>query len=44
MGMRGMEIIGLDKEQLLQMLNEALAEECLNDLERMKEDMRKFRV
>jgi hypothetical protein len=44
MGKHGIEILDLDKNKLIRMLNEALAEDCLSDLERMKEDIRKLRM
>jgi len=44
MGKHGIEILNLDKGELLRQLNEALAEEWLTDIERMKEDIRKIRI
>jgi hypothetical protein len=44
MGKHGIDILNLDKSELLRMLNEALAEDWLTYIERMKEDIRKIRI
>lgn len=51
MGKKGIEIIGVNQNELIGMLNEALCEEWLAfyqywiaDLLRMKEDLQKLRI
>ena len=44
MGKIGTDIINLDVKELTQMLNEALCEEWLIDINRMKEEFRKIRL